>query len=198
MKKVHFIRQYWILHKIIAFRKIFSYDIGESIVNVPKEWGLENILCCTVDNTSANDGAVRYISDYLDDRKTNMLGGQYLHLRCVAHIINLVVSDGLEERGLSVKCVREAVKWFKASPKRGDEFSKAVKAFVSPDCEKSLCLDVPTRWNSTYLMLESAEPFEPAFKVYSSMQSGPFVSDLKQKKYKDQPIGPPQDEDWSM
>ena len=26
-----------------------------------------------------------------------------------------------------------------------------------------LCLDVPTRWNSTYLMLETAQKFEKAF-----------------------------------
>ncbi|KAL6561410.1 hypothetical protein OROMI_017011 [Orobanche minor] len=193
-------RKDWVLQKkIIAFRKIVSHkgvDIGEAVVQVLKEWGLEKILCCTVDNASANDGAVRCISDFLDSRKTNILGGKYLHLRCVAHIANLIVMDGLEEIGLSVRRVREAVKWVKASPKRLDDFNRAVKAFVTQDCGKSLCLDVPTRWNSTYLMLEAAEPFEPAFRCYSTMQSGQFVSDLNKIKYKDQPLGPPFDNDW--
>jgi len=31
------------------------------------------------------------------------------------------------------------------------------------ECKKSLCLDVTTRWNSTYLMLEAAEKFEKVF-----------------------------------
>ncbi|KAL6532650.1 hypothetical protein OROHE_014072 [Orobanche hederae] len=196
----HFIGNDWVLQKkIIAFRKIVSHkgvDIGEAVVQVLKEWGLEKILCCTVDNASANDGAVRYISDFLDSRKTNILGGKYLHLRCVAHIANLIVMEGLEEIGLSVIRVREAVKWVKASPKRLDDFNRAVKAFVTQDCGKSLCLDVPTRWNSTYLMLEVAEPFEPAFRCYSTMQSGQFVCDLNKIKYKDQPLGPPFDNDW--
>lgn len=33
--------------------------------------------------------------------------------------------------------------------------------------KKLLCLDVPTRWNSTYLMLGSAITLEEAFKRYS-------------------------------
>ncbi|KAL6585634.1 hypothetical protein OROMI_002278 [Orobanche minor] len=196
----HFIGKDWVLQKkIIAFRKIVSHkgvDIGEAVVQVLKERGLEKILCCTVDNASANDGAVRYISDFLDSRKTNILGGKYLHLRCVAHITNLIVMDGLEEIGLSFRRVREVVKWVKALPKRLDNFNRAVKAFVTQDCGKSLCLDVPTRWNSTYLMLEAAEPFEPAFRCYSTMQSGQFVSDLNKIKYKDQPLGPTFDNDW--
>ena len=32
------------------------------------------------------------------------------------------------------------------------------------DCKKSLCLDVPTRWNSTYLMLNVAQAYERAFE----------------------------------
>ncbi|KAL6570901.1 hypothetical protein OROGR_000451 [Orobanche gracilis] len=94
-------------------------------------------MCCTIDNASANDGTVRYISDYLDSMKTNILSGQYFHLRCVAHIINLIVSNGSEEITLSVRRVREDGKWVKASPKRSDKFNKVVKAFVSSYYEKS-------------------------------------------------------------
>jgi len=31
------------------------------------------------------------------------------------------------------------------------------------ECKKSLCLDVATRWNSTYLMLEAAAKFKKVF-----------------------------------
>ena len=36
----------------------------------------------------------------------------------------------------------------------------------------TLCLDVPTRWNSTYLMLRRAVEFESAFSHYASSEIG--------------------------
>ena len=33
------------------------------------------------------------------------------------------------------------------------------------ECKALVCLDEPTRWNSTYLMLEHAIKFEKAFKI---------------------------------
>lgn len=139
-----------------------------------------------MDNAIANDGVVKHIGKSLDLWNTNMLGGKYIQVRCATHIINLVVSDGLDEIGNSVRRVRDVVKWIKASAKRSDEFYKCASSF-SRDNGKGLFLDVPTRWNSTYLMLESAEPYEVAFKVYASVNSS-FAKDCS--------LGLPQDEDW--
>ncbi|CAN1318694.1 Zinc finger BED domain-containing protein RICESLEEPER 2, partial [Linum perenne] len=47
---------------------------------------------------------------------------QFLHVRCVAHIINLVVSDGLGEISTSVRKIREAVRYVKQSPARLQKF----------------------------------------------------------------------------
>lgn len=54
-----------------------------------------------------------------------------------------------------------------------------------------LCLDVETRWNSTYLMLEVAEKFEKAFVRLGE-------DDLKYLSYfnSNSNIGPPIDFDW--
>ena len=69
-----------------------------------------------------------------------------MHVRCCAHILNLIVMEGLKEVNTSILKVRNAVKYVKSSPSRQKIGEKGL-----------LCLDVPTRWNSTYLMLKVAE-----------------------------------------
>ena len=45
------------------------------------------------------------------------------------------------------------------------------------EAKSSLCLDVPTHWNSTYLMLKIACIYENTFKVYEENESS-FRADL--------------------
>ncbi|XP_019150977.1 PREDICTED: zinc finger BED domain-containing protein RICESLEEPER 2-like [Ipomoea nil] len=100
---------------------------------------------------------------------------KYLHIRCIAHILNLVVQDGLKDCDSSVKKVREVVRYVRNSPARLKKF-KDLADWLSIEQRSSLCLDVPTRWNSTYLMLQSALTYQ---KVFESLESDcSFKSDL--------------------
>ncbi|CAN1120983.1 Putative AC transposase [Linum perenne] len=159
---VHFIGKNWYLHKkIIAFRLITSHkgeDVANSIMEVLNEWDIRSLICCTVDNASSNDAAIRHMRERLQLWGGNTLGGKYLHMRCVAHIINLIVQDGLEEIGISIRRVREACKWIKASPARIETFKRAA-ANMLLTCKHELMADMPTRWTATYTMLEHAEPY---------------------------------------
>ncbi|CAN1787416.1 Zinc finger BED domain-containing protein RICESLEEPER 3 [Linum perenne] len=92
----------------------------------------------------------------------NFMDGKYLQLRCVAHIINLVVHDGLNEIGMSVRHVREAVRWVCSLEAWKEKFRAQVKA-LNVDSNKMVSMDCPTRWNSTYLMLDTALTFERVF-----------------------------------
>ncbi|KAG6402724.1 hypothetical protein SASPL_134933 [Salvia splendens] len=90
--------------------------------------------------------------------------------------------------------VREAVKWIKASPSRSRSFKEIAK-IAKVDTSKFLCMDVPTRWNSTYLMLEAALPYEPAMRLFQTLNPD-FASDLKERKHKKMSIGVPTELDW--
>jgi hypothetical protein len=108
-----FIDENWKLHKkVIGFFLVKGHkgeDIGKNVLRCMTEWGLDSVMTITVDNASANDAGISYLRRYLS--KTNLASGKYLHMRCAAHIVNLIVHDGLKEVDLSVKRVRAAVKY---------------------------------------------------------------------------------------
>ena len=83
-------------------------------------------------------------------------------MRCCADILNLIVGDGMREIDASIAEVREAVRYVKCSPNRNKTFVGFVER-LGIESKSVLCLDVPTRWNSTYLMLETAQKFEKVF-----------------------------------
>ncbi|CAN1185694.1 Putative AC9 transposase [Linum perenne] len=132
----HFIGRNWQLHKkIIAFRMIVSHkgeDVADSVMDVLSEWDIRSLMCCTVDNASTNDVAIRHMRERLQ-----LWGGEH--------------------------------SWRE--------------------------VDMPTRWNATYTMLEHAEPYENAFRCYESMVPS-FVTDLNKVLHAGVVVGPPGPNDW--
>ena len=91
-------------------------DIGKMVETCLQEWGIENkISTVTVDNASSNDVAVGYLKNRLPNQ---ILGGELIHLRCGAHILNLVVRDGIGELRESISRVRNAIRYVRSSPAR--------------------------------------------------------------------------------
>ncbi|KAH1242186.1 Zinc finger BED domain-containing protein RICESLEEPER 2 [Glycine max] len=81
--------------------------------------------------------------------------GSLLHMRCCAHVLNLIVKDGLEVVKEGVENIQDSVAYWIATPKRKEKFEGTAKQLRIP-YTKNLALDYPTRWNSTYKMLEIA------------------------------------------
>ena len=76
--------------------------------------------------------------------------------------LNLIVGEGLKEIDASVAKVREAVRYVKSSPNWSQNFRSFTKR-LGMKSKSLLSLDIPTRWNSTYIMLETTENFEKVF-----------------------------------
>jgi hypothetical protein len=81
-------------------------------------------MTITVDNASSNDCGVDYVRRQMNNQKTSIALEKYLHMRCAAHIINLIVSDGLKEMDDSVKRVRATVRFIKTRNSRLVKFKK--------------------------------------------------------------------------
>ncbi|KAG2685331.1 hypothetical protein I3760_10G120700 [Carya illinoinensis] len=153
----HFIDSNWKLHKrILNFCMIPNHKgetIGKCVDSCLQDWGIKKIFTVTVDNASSNDVAIEYLRKF---------EGKYIHIRCCAHIMNLIVNDGLRDCDDSITRVRNAVRYVRSSPARMEKFKKCIEK-EKIDCTKLVCLDVSTRWNSTYLMLEVAETYKKHF-----------------------------------
>ncbi|KAL5818437.1 hypothetical protein ACOSQ4_022279 [Xanthoceras sorbifolium] len=160
----HYIDDYWQLQKrILSFSQIVNHrgeTIEKCIEKVLIDWGINKVFTITMDNASSNNTTILYIKIKLNSWKADgaILDGKYLHLRCCAHIVNLIVNDGLKEMNNSVAAIRNAVKLVKSSPSRFDKFKKCFEHEKIQD-KGLVVLDVYTRWNSTYLMLVSALKF---------------------------------------
>ena len=89
-------------------------------------------------------------------------------MRCIAHIVNLIVNEGLKEHNDSIARIRGAVKYVRQSPSRLQKFKECVK-IEKIQSKSLLCLDVNTRWNFTYLMLDATQKFERAFERFDEM-----------------------------
>ncbi|KAG2664995.1 hypothetical protein I3760_16G109000 [Carya illinoinensis] len=143
----HFVDPDWHLQKrVLNFCNYFT------------DWRIENkVSTITVDNARYNDVTLRVLKNVFSLKKKLSIGGQLFHVRCCTHITNLLVKDGLSEIGELVDCVQEWVKYLVASEARIKQFSDIAKQLQLPS--KKPFLDVPTRWNSTYLMLVAALEF---------------------------------------
>jgi len=118
-----------------------------------------------VNNASSNDTMVGYLKRRLNNWNETMLRGKHLHMRRIAHIVNLIVNDGIKELGSSVARVRSTVKYVRSSTSRLQKFKNCVE-IKKIKWSKTLCLDASTRWNSTYLMLKTAWKYQRAFEWF--------------------------------
>jgi hypothetical protein len=157
----------WVMQKkIINFFLIKGHkgeDIGKNLLKCMAEWGMEKVLTITVDNASANDGGIVYVRKQLNKTPGNTIAkGKFMHMRCAAHILNLIVQDGLKEVDLSIKRVRAAVRYIRNGGTRMVKFKEILEE-EKVDSKTFLKNDVPTRWNSTYIMLKAANVYEKVF-----------------------------------
>ena len=115
-----------------------------------------------MDNASANDVSVDLLKNQLIENNALIYDGSFFHIRCCAHVLNLVVQEGLKDIDSVVKKIRESVKYVRGSQIRKKKFLECVN-LLGLDSKRGLRQDVPTRWNSTFLMLDSVLYYRRAF-----------------------------------
>ncbi|KAH9723471.1 BED-type domain-containing protein [Citrus sinensis] len=171
----HFIDNSWKLHsRILRFIYVPSPHTAEALSNelvqCLLDWNVDRKLSSmTLDNCSTNDAMVEKLLLRFD-LGTLISNGKFFHMRCTAHILNLVVRDGLKVIENGVGKIRESVSYWTQTPKRFESFELAARQ-LKINCKKSLKLDCPTRWNSTYAMLDVALMYKSVFSRLQQRES---------------------------
>ncbi|XVF46975.1 hypothetical protein PTKIN_Ptkin03bG0071800 [Pterospermum kingtungense] len=114
-------------------------EIGKLVEKCIRDWGIEKVFTITVDNASSNDVAIGYLKRKWSNLGICMLGG-----------------------------VRSAVKYIIHFPSRLAKFKERTKD-LKIESKGLLCLDVSTRWNITYLMLDVALRYEKIFEAFEDV-----------------------------
>lgn len=136
-------------HNGIALSEKINSSIGE--------WQIDKkLFSITLDNASANDSFVEKLKTQLNFRGLLLLNGKKIHACCCAHILNIIVQDGSIAIDYSVIKVCDCIKYIKGFMVRKQRFIDCVAQVGMTGTRRGLRQDVPTRWNSTYLMLDSA------------------------------------------
>lgn len=197
----HWIDENWKLQKrILSFKPITDHKgetIAGQLIDCIEEWGIEKVFTVTVDNAKANDVAVMLFAEAMRWKGVAALvqDGDFLHMRCCAHVLNLVVKDGLARVKPSIVAIRNAVKYVRSSFQRLKSFE--LRCETGKVSRGSLPLDCLTRWNSTYLMLKSALKLRVAFEKMlgeDKLYCDYFLEDDEKEKKKR--VGPPTSSDW--
>ena len=126
------------------------------------QWSLyRKISTITIDNCSTIDAMMITLKTKL--RKDELvLRGKVFHMRCCAHILNLIVKEGVSVIEKSIEKIRDSVAYWSATPSRVEKFREASKQ-IDVSFDRKLILDCKTRWNSTYEMLTTAIDYKEVF-----------------------------------
>lgn len=167
----HFVDKNWKLNsKILNFSHFppphSGRELAKTVYGFLEECGIEKkIFSLTLDNASSCGSMQGLLKDRLLMQRDGLLcGGDFFHIRCCAHILNIIVQDGLKVASEAIHKIRESIKYVNGSEGRMIAFKSYVKRLGKIDTKMGLRLDVSTRWNSTFMMLESAFAYRRAFE----------------------------------
>ncbi|WVZ78241.1 hypothetical protein U9M48_025984 [Paspalum notatum var. saurae] len=165
----HFTDSDWKMHKkILKFSFLETPHTGLAMFNVLlkfiQEWNIEDkLFAITLDNASNNNAMMKLLKKNLLDKHMLLGDGTLFHQRCGGHVLNLVCKAGFQVINPIIHKIRESVKYMEGSTSRKQKFEEIIHQ-LGISCRKRPNIDISTRWNSTYLMLETCIELKRAFE----------------------------------
>ena len=136
--------------KILAFVHMqpphIGNDLSLKVLEFLKDWGIKRkIFSITLNNASSNDYMQNILKEHLCLSNSLLLNGEFFHIRCSAHIINLIVQDGLKVASDTLHKIRQSAHYVRASESRMKQFSQCIEKVGGIDTSIGLRSDCITR-----------------------------------------------------
>ncbi|KAL5564090.1 hypothetical protein UlMin_027254 [Ulmus minor] len=166
----HYIDENWILQKkltnFITLDSSHTEDLlSEVIMKCLTDWDIDGkLFALTFDDCSTDDDIVLKIKDQISQNRPLLSHGQIFDVRSASHILHSIVQDAIEALQEVIQKIQGSIRHVRSSQLIQTKFSE-IALQVGIDSQKILVLDCPSRWNSTYYMLETALEYRSAFSL---------------------------------
>ncbi|RVW67735.1 putative AC transposase [Vitis vinifera] len=130
---VHYIDESWLLHHhIVRFVYVppphTKEGLSDVLMDFLLDWNMDRkVSTITVDNCSSNDEMINILVEKLSLSDSLLLNGKIFHMRCAAHVLNLIVKEGLDVIEVEIEKIRESVAYWSATPSRMEKFKDAAR-----------------------------------------------------------------------
>ncbi|CAK1582297.1 unnamed protein product [Parnassius mnemosyne] len=140
--------------------------LASQLKNTIEAWGLTGkVVLAITDNAKNIVNAI------------NLLG--WKHFGCYAHTLNLVVDDALKIVKDTLEKIKNIVSYFKRSSSATDRLIK-YQVQQQINIPKKLKQSIPTRWNSTFFMLQRFVELEEAVRATLALVQRDFDESLSE------------------
>ena len=93
--------------------------LSDVLMDFLLDWNMDRkVSTFIVDNCSSNDGMINILVEKLSSSDSLLLNGKNFHMRCAAHVLNLIVKEGLDVIEVEIENFRESVACWSAAPSR--------------------------------------------------------------------------------
>ena len=141
-----------------------KYTTCDLILKVLKDFDLEGeVRCVTTDSGSEMGPALTMVREKLNDSNSCQLPEDW-HIRCACHIVHNAVRACISTLSKQLENLRDTVKSIRMSQKLHGKFREAQALLCSSTCKEAPCLDIDTRWSSTFTMVQSSYDLRNVFE----------------------------------
>ncbi|CAL5393814.1 unnamed protein product [Camellia sinensis] len=150
--------------------------LSEVIIKCVMDWDVDRMLfAMTFDDYFSNDDIVFKIKDWLSQNKPLLKNGQLFDMRCATLILKSIASDAMKALQDVTHKIRQYIRYVNSTQAIRGKFNEVAQQ-VGTNSQTRLFVDCPLRWNSTYLMLETALEYRGAFSVLQEHDTGCTVA----------------------